>query len=91
MIELSGRLLCETAGDTALVSALLPEHIALTRAEPGCLHFDVQQTADPLVWSVFEQFRCRTDFEAHQMRVKASSWGLRTAHIKRDYTVTEKA
>jgi quinol monooxygenase YgiN len=89
MIELAGRLLCASEADTALVSALLPEHIALTKAEPGCLRFDVAQTSDPLVWSVFEQFRTRTDFEAHRARVKASRWGQETAHIRRDYKISD--
>lgn len=91
MIELSGRLICADETEAELVRSLLPTHIKLTLAERGCLCFQVLETADPLIWSVFEQFSDRDAFDAHQARVKASDWGRESAHIKRDYTVTEKA
>lgn len=89
MITLTGRLLCTTAEEAARVRAHLPAHIALTRAEPGCLSFEVTPTADPLVWQVSERFTDRPAFHAHQTRAAASPWARATAGIRRDYTVTE--
>ena len=67
----------------------LPEHIRLTRAEAGCLSFDVTPTADPLIWHVEERFTDRAAFDAHQARTSESDWATQTAGIAREYTVTE--
>ena len=40
-VHLSGHLFCASAQERALVEQYLPEHIRLTRAEPGCLSFEV--------------------------------------------------
>lgn len=87
-VALTGRLLCTTAAEAARVRAHLPEHIRLTRAEPGCLRFDVVETADPLVWQVDETFADRAAFDAHQARTRASRWAQETAGIARDFRVT---
>ena len=89
MITLTGLLRCTTAEEAARVRAHLPDHLRLTRAEPGCLSFDVTPTADPLVWQVRERFTDRPAFEAHQRRTAASVWASATAGIRRDYTLTE--
>ncbi len=89
MIALSGLLACTTAEQAARVRAHLAEHIRLTRAEPGCLSFEVAPTADPLVWRVEVRFATRAAFEAHQIRAAASLWAAATAGIRRDYTLTE--
>lgn len=89
MIVLSGSLICANQTEAALVRSLLPLHIELTLAEPGCLVFEVKETDVPLVWSVFEQFSDRASFDAHQARVRASKWGQESAHIKRDYKIVE--
>lgn len=60
----------------------------LTRAEAGCIRFDVVSTTDPMVWSVHEVFATQADFDAHQSRTRASAWGQATAGIAREYTVT---
>lgn len=91
MIRLSGRLVCRAEAETEAVRAALPEHIRLTRAEPGCIAFDVTATRDPLVWRVEERFTDRTAFEAHQVRTRASAWYLATAGIPRDYTIDEES
>lgn len=85
MITLSGTLTCADAAEAALVRAHLPEHIRLTRAEPGCLSFAVIATDDPLVWRVEETFQDRAAFAAHQARSRASAWHGATADIRRDY------
>lgn len=72
------------------ITAALPEHIRLTRAEPGCISFEV--TPDPSVpgrFSVAELFASREDFDAHQARIKGSEWGKVSAGIPRSYEITE--
>lgn len=88
MISLSGRLICATADEADLVRQHLPEHLRLTRAEPGCLSFSVTKTDDPLVWQVAESFTDKAAFEAHQTRARSSAWHAATAGIRRDYRIT---
>ena len=89
VIRLTGQLICANEGQTALVLSHLPEHIRLTRAEAGCISFEVRQSADPLVWVVAEVFSDRAAFEAHQARAAASEWGQATKGIERRYAITE--
>lgn len=91
MIKLTGRLICQNPEETALVRRYLPEHIRLTTAESGCLHFEVKETADPLIWSVEELFTSQQSFDSHQARTKASAWGRETAAIVREYAIAEIA
>lgn len=86
-VELTGRLLCADPDEAAAVRRHLPEHVALTRAEPGCLRFEVEPTEDPLVWTVSELFVDRAAFDAHQARVRSSPWSEATSGIARDYVV----
>ncbi|MVA82063.1 antibiotic biosynthesis monooxygenase [Agrobacterium vitis] len=70
------------------VEAALPIHIALTRAEPGCLSFNVE--ACPTIsgrFLVSEVFVDQASFDAHQQRTKTSNWFTVTQGIARDYTV----
>lgn len=87
-ICLQGRLICKTEVEAALIRAHLPDHIRLSRAEPGCLTFDVAQIA-PLIWEVRESFTDRAAFDAHQTRTRASDWYRLTAGIARQYQITE--
>jgi quinol monooxygenase YgiN len=89
MIRLSGSLSCASQDDAALVKRLLPEHMRLTLAEPGCLSFTVLPTDDGLSWTVDETFADRAAFQAHQARTLASDWGRSTAHIPRSYQIAE--
>lgn len=91
MIKLSGKLICKNAQESDLVKRLLPDHVRLTRNEPGCLAFDVKETADPLVWTVREIFLDQTTFEAHQERTKNSTWGVQSQSIVREYEMSEIA
>jgi quinol monooxygenase YgiN len=88
MVRLSGQLICKGPEDVAIVVRFLPQHLMLTRAEPGCISFQVRQTDDPLVWQVDEEFIDATAFAAHQERVANSDWGRLTAEITRRYGVT---
>ena len=62
-------------------------HIRLTRAEPGCLTFDVTETA-PGVFTVCETFIDRAAFDAHEARTRASQWWQATGHMTRDFTLS---
>ncbi len=88
MLKLIGRLTCKDEGEAALVARHLPEHIRLSRAEPGCLSFEVPQVA-PLIWEVRESFTDRAAFDAHQIRTKASDWFRHSAGIAREYQMVE--
>lgn len=83
-----GPLICPTPEAARIVRRHLPRHLRLTRAEPGCLAYDVTPTDDPLVWRGEERFADRAAFDAHQARTRASAWGRATAGIARDDIVT---
>ena len=87
MIHLTGAMLCPPDRRDA-VRAALPAHVALTRAEPGCLRFDVVETR-PGRFDVDEVFADRAAFDAHQARGAASDWARVTEGLPRDYTVTD--
>lgn len=87
IVHLTGQLICRDAAEARIVTEQLPRHIELTRAEPGCLSFQVTPTTDPLVWDVEERFEDEVVFRAHQARVAASDWGRATAGIERRYSI----
>ena len=84
-VKLSGQLICADDREVAIVQQHLPLHQRLSRAEPGCLTFEVVQTDDPRVWQVDEVFADEAAFAAHQERVPRSEWGRATAGIERRY------
>ncbi|MBY6006324.1 antibiotic biosynthesis monooxygenase [Salipiger bermudensis] len=86
-IRLTGTMTCPPER-AEQIRAALPEHIRLTRAEPGCLSFEVIETA-PCVFTVAERFTDCAAFDAHQSRARASDWARVTAGCARDYAVTE--
>jgi quinol monooxygenase YgiN len=72
----------------AAVTEALPVHIALTRAEPGCLSFDVTPSPDdPGRFLVSEVFSDQAAFDAHQFRIKSSAWAQVTAGLPRHYAI----
>ncbi len=89
MIRVTGRLICATEADAKIVRAMLPDHIRLSRAEPGCLTFNVSPSADPLVWVLDESFVDRAAFEAHRDRTRTSAWFAATGGLTRDFHVEE--
>lgn len=89
MIRLTGTLTCLTLDDLTAVQTYLPEHSRLSRAEPGCIRFEVQQSTDPLIWTLDETFVDRPAFEAHQTRTRASVWWNMTQHLARDFDRVE--
>jgi quinol monooxygenase YgiN len=87
-VHLSGRLICETMDQADIIRRYLPDHIRLTRAEAGCLAFDVVQSADPLIWTVTESFVDEAAFAVHQTRTRASDWWKATTKIAREFQIT---
>ena len=76
--------------DLDAVRSALDTHIALTRAEDGCLVFSI--TADEGQsnrYDVYEEFRDRDAFELHQQRVAATDWGKVTRNVTRHYEIDE--
>ena len=86
-VILTGFLICRSLEEGDRVSAMLADHIRLTRAEPGCLSFEVMPTADPMIWQVEESFTDRAAFDAHQTRTRATDWWAATAAIRRDFRI----
>lgn len=72
-----------------MVTAHAPDHIRLTRAEPGCLSFDIAPTNDPMVWEVDETFRDRAALDAHQARTRESDRFTATRTILRDFRIED--
>ena len=89
MIRLRGQLICMTGDEVQAVHQHLPLHQRLTRAEPGCLTFDVSETDDPMIFEVMEAFRDRANFDAHQARTRDSDWFAATRGILRDFRLEE--
>lgn len=75
--------------DLEMVVLELPRHIELTRAEAGCLIFDIERDpASKTRFRVYEEFISQEAFDLHQQRVKASAWGSITGNVQRHYTIT---
>ncbi len=91
MIRVTGTLNCRTEAEAVTVSRYLPDHILLSRAEPGCLTFNVLPTASPLVWHLDETFTDRAAFDAHQARTGASAWFRATQGMPRDFQIDDSA
>lgn len=84
-VLLTGTITC-AANEVENVVALLHEHIRLSRAEPGCLQFDLwQDEVRPTEFHVTEVFRSEAAFAAHQERTHNSDWFRVTGHMARDY------
>ncbi len=72
------------------VMKALPEHIALTRSETGCIEFDVSTDKDvPGRLVVSELFVDDAAFEHHQIRTRVSAWAKVTDGIERHYSITK--
>ena len=89
-VTLQGTLVCSNEAEAAVVRRHLPQHVFLTRQEPGCLSFEVEASENPLVFHVAERFVDRAAFQAHQARAAASEWGRAITKIERDYVISEE-
>lgn len=83
-IALSGHIFCADLQELKIVLDHLPEHVALSRAEPGCLYFAIDQTVDPMIWQVEELFADEAALDAHKARMADSTWARVSAALKRD-------
>lgn len=82
-IVITGYLTCAPE-DLDLVLKILPRHIALSRAEPGCLAFSITQAPhDHCRFDINERFVDQAAFDAHTARTKKSDWWHKTRHIPR--------
>lgn len=73
----------------AAVKGALAEHIALTRAEVGCIAFDLRFDPDILGrLRVSELFVDDAAFAHHQDRTRSSEWAEITDGIERNYSIT---
>ena len=89
-VTLKGTIVVPAEQLEAVKDALV-EHIALTRAEEGCLVFDVSQSADnPLAFDVYEEFVDDAAFSAHQARAKGTHWVEVTSDAKRDFVLSRE-
>ena len=85
LVAMEGRLICADAAQMMVALSLLPDHVGLSRAEAGCLRFDLWQDDDPLIWHLSELFASEEAFAAHQARTKTSEWGSGSGDIRRDF------
>lgn len=84
-VTLSGHIIVPE-NDLKRVLAELPNHIALTHQEAGCLVFTVEQNmTNRFRFDVYEEFIDKASFETHQARVAVSYWGEVTKHVERFY------
>ena len=75
-------------GDLDKAKAELTNHIRLTRAEAGCLTFEVNQDSEEITkFSVYEEFIDEIAFYAHQDRAKNYNWAKVTNNVERHYKV----
>ena len=89
-VHVTGFMICRTLEESDRVAAALPAHIALTRAEPGCLIFEVlRSSADPCRFAVRQCYRSPEAYDAHHARTLASDWWKVTSHVPRDFRITE--
>jgi len=88
-IHLSGHMDVPPERIDAVLSAVT-DHIVLTRAEAGCLSFEVTPSPDVQGrFLVAETFMNRAAFDHHQTRTKASPWARITEGLPREYKITE--
>lgn len=87
MVRLQGYIRF-SATDWQEVLRVLPLHVQLTRAEAGCLKFEVTPDADEQYrLNVSEVFINQAAFEAHQRRTQSSHWAKVTINAQRCYQI----
>ena len=76
------------AAELGMFLEAVAEHVRLSRTEPGCIEFEIRQSADdPCRFLVAERFENRAAFEAHTTRTRASAWWGKTRHMPRDFVI----
>lgn len=82
-VTLTGKLVCRDMSEMLTVLDHAQSHIDASRAEAGCLLFELRQTDNPLVFEFAEHFASEEAYLAHQQRTRASAWGAATWGIER--------
>jgi quinol monooxygenase YgiN len=76
--------------DLLAVIGELKNHRRLTQQEPGCLEFRVTQNSEVSTrFDVYEEFVDKEAFEAHQLRIKTSTWAEISENVTRHYQIFE--
>jgi quinol monooxygenase YgiN len=76
--------------DLDAINKALPAHIVNTRAEDGCLLFNVTQDVNQKNrFNVHEEFKNKESFLNHQDRVKHSEWGNVSANLEKHYHINQ--
>jgi len=87
-IILQGHIIVADA-ELGVVTNALVNHSALTKAEVGCLIFEVTPDSTNLnKFFVYEEFVDQAAFDKHQTRVKQSTWGEISKNVQRHYQIT---
>ena len=90
-VKLSGYILAPAA-DLPHIRAGLADHIAASRAEPGCISFEMSEDGNqPGRFNLEEEFVDRAAFDQHRARTQASPWAEACKNIERHYDITEGA
>lgn len=87
-LKLNGQMVCETLQQREAILTHLQKHVELTRAEPGCIEFSVEETRNPMVFQVDEMFASEADYQAHRARTESTQWAEATKGIKRQYNIS---
>ncbi len=86
-IVVNGTITCEEA-ELGIFLEAVAEHIRLSRTEPGCIEFEIRQSADnACTFLVSERVETRAAFEAHKARTRASAWWRKTQRLPRDLVI----
>ncbi|MBL3550762.1 putative quinol monooxygenase [Rhodovulum sulfidophilum] len=68
--------------------AAAAEHVRLTRAEPGCLRFEMREDPDrPGRFLLDEEFTDAAAFAAHRARKEGTAWELAAAGLPREIEI----
>ncbi len=78
------------AEELSSVAEALPTHQDLSRAEPGCLVFEVSRDeADNCRFHLYEQYDSAEAFEYHKARAASSEWSTISRNVERHLTIEE--
>ena len=86
-VILSGHIVVAES-ELIAVREALPIHIKATRAEKGCIVFNVVEHMMEIGrFDVYEEFETSDAFRFHQNRVQKSEWGVVSKNVVRHYRI----
>jgi len=87
-VTVTGTLTVEES-ELAIIRSALNVHMHLTRAEQGCIVFDVVDDPEHVGrFNVYEEFVDRDAFEKHQARTKDSDWATASRNVERSFDIS---